>query len=82
MASLEARLDAASTEYQQLQTGSLLQEACSICEPDRSNLSVLLLSSTDLTNAVEARQKLDAQLTENEEVYKVPSITYIDGLMR
>lgn len=43
--SLEARLQAASAEYQKLQI--------------------------DYSNAVEARQKLDAQLSENELVKKV-----------
>jgi prefoldin beta subunit len=43
--SLPARLQAASSEYQKLQT--------------------------DLSNAVEARQRLDAQLSENELVNKV-----------
>jgi len=43
--SLEIRLQAATSEYQKIET--------------------------DLTNAVEIRQKLDAQLTENEQVKKV-----------
>lgn len=43
--SLEARLQAASSDYQKLQT--------------------------DLSNVVEARQRLDAQLSENELVKKV-----------
>jgi chaperonin cofactor prefoldin len=43
--SLQARLQAASTDYQRLQA--------------------------DLSNAVEARQRLDAQLSENELVKKV-----------
>jgi hypothetical protein len=43
--SLEARLQAASTDYQRLQA--------------------------ELSNAVEARQRLDAQLSENELVKKV-----------
>jgi hypothetical protein len=46
--SLEARLQAASSDYQKLQA--------------------------DLSNAVEARQRLDAQLSENELVKKVRSI--------
>lgn len=48
--SLEARLQAASTEYQKLQI--------------------------DYSNAVEARQKLDAQLSENELVKKVRLVLY------
>lgn len=48
--SLEARLQAASAEYQKLQI--------------------------DYSNAVEARQKLDAQLSENELVKKVRLILY------
>lgn len=48
--SLEARLQAASAEYQKLQI--------------------------DYSNAVEARQKLDAQLSENELVKKVRPILY------
>ena len=46
--SLEARLQAASSDYQKLQA--------------------------DLSDAVEARQRLDAQLSENELVKKVRSI--------
>jgi hypothetical protein len=52
MMSLQARLQAASSDYQRLQA--------------------------DLSNAVEARQRLDAQLSENELVKKVrPSFYYI-----
>ena len=49
--SLHARLQAASSDYQRLQT--------------------------DLSNAVEARQRLDAQLSENELVKKVRPSFYI-----
>jgi hypothetical protein len=45
MASLDARLQVATSEYQKIET--------------------------DMSNAVEIRQKLDAQLTENEQVKKV-----------
>lgn len=48
--SLEARLQAASSDYQKLQA--------------------------DLSNAVEARQRLDAQLSENELVKKVRNINF------
>ena len=48
--SLEARLQAASSEYQKLQA--------------------------DLSNVVEARQRLDAQLSENELVKKARSIFF------
>lgn len=47
--SLELRLQAATSEYQKLET--------------------------DVSNAVEARQKLDAQLSENEQVKKARYLT-------
>jgi chaperonin cofactor prefoldin len=52
--SLPARLQAASSEYQRLQT--------------------------DLSNAVEARQRLDAQLSENELVNKVRETSILQEL--
>jgi hypothetical protein len=51
MMSLQARLQAASGDYQRLQA--------------------------DLSNAVEARQRLDAQLSENELVKKVRPSFYV-----
>jgi len=51
MMSLQARLQAASSDYQRLQA--------------------------DLSNAVEARQRLDSQLSENELVKKVRPSFYI-----
>ncbi len=56
--SLQARLQAASTDYQRLQA--------------------------DLSNAVEARQRLDAQLSENELVKKVGRLLHsssVNGLV-
>jgi len=51
--SLQARLQAASSDYQRLQA--------------------------DLSNAVEARQRLDSQLSENELVKKVRPSFYIQS---
>ena len=53
--SLEARLQAASSDYQKLQA--------------------------DLSNAVEARQRLDAQLSENELVKKVRNINFFSFVL-
>ena len=53
--SLEARLQAASSDYQKLQA--------------------------DLSNAVEARQRLDAQLSENELVKKVRNIDFFSFVL-
>ena len=53
--SLEARLQAASSDYQKLQA--------------------------NLSNAVEARQRLDAQLSENELVKKVRNIYFFSFVL-
>ncbi|KAG9119241.1 hypothetical protein FRC07_005808 [Ceratobasidium sp. 392] len=64
--SAEARLQAASTEYQKLQDGRT--NSPSLAETSiELNIS---LDYIDLQTAVESRQRLDAQLNENELVKK------------
>lgn len=63
IASLEAQLTAGTKIYQKLQQGK--------DHLARPNPRLLTRRPPDFTNAVEARQRLDAQKAENEAVKKV-----------
>jgi hypothetical protein len=65
--SLEAQLTIATKAYQKLQTGTAQLSARVLSSPSH------LVLPTDYAGAVEGRQRLDAQLSENESVMKVRS---------
>jgi hypothetical protein len=66
---MEARLEALTSEYQKLQKGQMKKDNYFY---DYTRFGLILISIlTDLSNAIESRQRLDSQLQENEVVQKV-----------
>lgn len=62
MSTIEEKLEKVTDDYQKAQRGSVSAPPLEI--------AVLRDCESDLNNAVENRQRLDAQLTENEQVQK------------
>jgi hypothetical protein len=67
--SLEARLEEATVVFQKLQSGKSISFLSGTSS--RAFADLLLDSEPDLSKAVEARQRLDSQRSENEGVLKV-----------